>query len=149
VFSQPTGVLSVQTIAANNYASWVSYWTNAVPGFTNTAGTADPDGDTFNNDMEFAFDGNPTVGSPALLAASTVGTNAVFNYVARKNPPGGVTYQVQSTTNLTNGWTNAAVTVSNSANTNSINIPADYERKEFTVSSSGSLFFRVQATIAP
>lgn len=54
---------------------------------------------------------------PAPLTAAKLGTNTVFNYVARKVPPGGATYQVQSTGNLTNGWTNSAVTVSNSANT--------------------------------
>jgi autotransporter-associated beta strand protein len=151
VFAQSNGVLQVQsTNPVSNYGSWVSYWTNAVPGFTNTAGTANPDGDPFNNNMEFAFDGNPTIGSPALLTATKVGTNTVFNFVARKNPPGGVTYQVQSTTNLASGpWTTNAVTVSNSANTNGLNIPADYERKEFVVPASGGQFFRVQATIAP
>jgi hypothetical protein len=57
---------------------------------------------------------------------------------------------VQSTTNLAVGlWASNAVTVSNSANTNGINIPADYERKEFTVPAAGKEFYRVQATIAP
>jgi autotransporter-associated beta strand protein len=149
VFAQSNGVLSVQsTNPAGNYSSWVAYWTNLYPGFTNTAGTDNPDGDPFDNNQEFAFDGNPTVGSPALLTAVKSGTNTVFNYVARKNPPGGVTYQVQATTNLAAGpWTNASVTVSNSANTNGINIPADYERKEFVVPASGAMFYRVQGTI--
>jgi hypothetical protein len=40
------------------------------------------------------------------------------------------------------------VTVSNSANTNGLNIPADYERKEFVVPAAGNGFYRVQATIA-
>jgi fibronectin-binding autotransporter adhesin len=145
-----SGVLTVTNGGPmNNYANWVSYWTNAVPGFTNTASTDNPDGDPFDNNKEFAFDGNPTVGSPALLTATKVGTNTIFNYVARKNPPGGVTYQVQFTTNLTTGWTDSPVTISNSANTNGINIPADYERKEFNVPAAGKEFYRVQATIAP
>jgi autotransporter-associated beta strand protein len=151
VFAQSNGVLSVQsTNPVGNYSSWVAYWTNLYPGFTNTAGTDNPDGDPFDNNEEFAFDGNPTVGSPALLTAVKSGTNTVFNYVARKNPPGGVTYQVQATTNLAAGpWTNASVTVSNSANTDGLNIPADYERKEFIVPVPGQQFFRVQAIIAP
>jgi len=145
-----SGVLTVTNGGGptNNYTNWLTNYpsltgTNALPG-------ADPDGDQFTNEKEFAFDGNPTIGSPAFLTAVKVGTNSVFNYVARKTPPGGVTYQVQSTTNLAVGlWASNAVTVSNSANTNGINIPADYERKEFTVPAAGKEFYRVQATIAP
>jgi hypothetical protein len=149
-FAQSNSVLSVTTNApSGGYGAWVSYWQGIYPGFTNTAGTADPDADSFNNSLEFAFDGNPAVGSPALLTATKVGTNSVFNYVARKDPPGGATYQVQTTGNLATGWTNSAVTISNSANTNGINIPADYERKEFTAPASGKAFYRVQSTIAP
>jgi len=148
VFSQPTGILSVQAAALDNYANWLTNYPSLTG--TNALLGADPDGDGFNNGTEFAFDGNPTIGSPAFLTATKVGTNAIFNYVARKNPPGGVTYQVQSTTNLAVGlWASNAVTVSNSANTNGINIPADYERKEFTVPAAGKEFYRVQATIAP
>ncbi len=150
VFAQSNGVLSVQEAAVDNYASWVSYWQGVDAGFTNTAGTANPDGDPFDNNLEFAFDGNPTVGTPALLAATKVGTNSVFNYVARKDPPGGVTYQVQSTTNLATGpWITNAVTVSNAANQSGLNIPADYERKEFVVPAAAGNFFRVRAILAP
>jgi autotransporter-associated beta strand protein len=148
VFSQPTGILSVQAAALDNYANWLTNYPSLTG--TNALRGADPDGDGFNNGTEFAFDGNPTIGSPAFLTATKVGTNAIFNYVARKNPPGGVSYQVQSTTNLAVGlWASNAVTVSNSANTNGINIPADYERKEFTVPAAGKEFYRVQATLAP
>jgi fibronectin-binding autotransporter adhesin len=149
VYTQSNSVLTVQS-SANNYASWVSFWQGVNPGFTNTAGAADPDGDSFDNNEEFAFDGNPTVGTAALLTATKVGANAVFQWVQRKNPPGGVTYQVRGTTNLATGpWTNAVVTVTNSANTNGINIPADYERKEFQVPATNRSFYRVQAEIAP
>lgn len=151
VFSQSTGILTVQSGAANNYDSWVSYWQTVDPGFTNTSGAADPDGDGFSNDEEFAFDGNPTVGTAALMAASKTGTNAVFTYVARKTPPGGVSYQVQGTTNLAAGpWTNASgLSISNSTNQSGINIPADYERKEFQVPVTNRHFYRVKAAIAP
>lgn len=150
IFQQSTGVLTVGAPATNNYASWVTYWQGVNPGFTNTAGTDDPDGDSFDNNKEFAFDGNPTIGTPALLKAVKSGTNAVFQFIARKNPPGGVTYQVEHTTNLAAGpWTNSSVTVSNATDQSGLNIPADYERREFTVPASGSDFFRVQATVAP
>lgn len=150
VFQQATGLLTVGAPATNNYAGWVSYWQGVDPGFTNTAGTGNPDGDPYNNNSEFAFDGNPTVGSPAFLTAAKAGTNTVFNWAQRKNPPGGVTYQVKTTPNLTTGpWTNAAVTVSNSANQSGLNIPADYERKEFIVPGTNNQFFRVEAVVAP
>jgi hypothetical protein len=71
----------------------------------------------------------------------------VLQYVARNS---GVTYTVKGTTNLaTGGWTNASVTVTNSSDTNSINIPADYTRKEFRVPAAGNQFFRVEAVNTP
>jgi fibronectin-binding autotransporter adhesin len=148
VFAQSNGMLVVQSTGAPTpYNAWVAYWQGVDPGFTNTAGSADPEGDTFINNLEFAFDGNPTIGSPALLTAVKSGTNAVFRYVARNS---GVTYAVDATTNLaTGGWTNASVTITNSAETNNINIPADYTRKEFTVPAGSREFFRVRAVITP
>jgi fibronectin-binding autotransporter adhesin len=149
-FVQSTGVLSVSgDTPVDNYAAWVGYWQTASGGtFTNTAGVADPDGDGFDNNMEFAFDGNPTVGTPALLTATKSGADAVFNFVARKDPPGGATYQVEATADLAVGpWTNSAVTVSNSLNQTGILVPAEYERREFTVPASAKDFYRVRAAI--
>jgi autotransporter-associated beta strand protein len=149
VFAQSNGVLSVQsTGGVTPYNAWVGYWQGIDSTFTNTAGTDNPDGDPFDNNEEFAFDGNPTIGTGALLTAVQVGTNAVFNYVAQTNT-NAVTYLVQSTTNLTNSWTNASVTISNSLNqTNPVISQTNiYERKEFVVPASGAMFYRVQGTI--
>ncbi|MFM8716872.1 MAG: autotransporter-associated beta strand repeat-containing protein, partial [Spartobacteria bacterium] len=150
VFAQSTGVLSVQsTGSVTPYNAWVSYWQAIDPSFTNTAGTDNPDGDPFNNNMEFAFDGNPTIGTPALLTATNVGTDAVFNYVALTNT-NAATYQVQNTTNLASGpWTNSTVTISNSTNQSGISQPNNYVRKEFVVPATSTSFYRVRATIAP
>ena len=146
-FTQSSGVLTVVGTNTAPYSAWVGYWQGVDPGFTNTAGAADPDGDGFDNNLEFAFDGNPTVGTPALLSVTSSGTNAVFRYVARNT---GATYGVRGTTNLAGGpWTNALVTVTNSAETNNVFLPADYTRKEFTVPAAGREFFRVEAVIAP
>lgn len=142
-----SGVLSVTngSTPTNNYDSWVAFWqTNSGGTFTNTGGASDPDGDGFVNNLEFAFDGNPTVGTPALMTVTPAGTNAVFNWVERI---AGASYEVQKNTTLTNAWGPAVVTISNSANTNGILIPADYLRKEFVVPASGKDFYRVQATI--
>ena len=143
-----TGVLSITNgeAPADNYASWLTNY----PSLTgpNTNGTADPDGDGFINNLEFAFDGNPTVGTPALMTVTPAGTNAVFNYVVRKNPPGGVTYEVQKSTALTNGWSAATgLAISNSLDQTGLLIPADYERKEFIIPASGKDFYRVQGII--
>jgi len=148
VFAQSNSVLSVQSTGAPTpYNAWVAYWQGVDSSFTNTAGTDNPDGDPFDNNEEFAFDGNPTVGSPALLTATMVGTNAVFNYVALTNT-NAVTYAVQSTTNLAAGpWTDSAVTISNSLNQSNISQTNSYLRKEFTVPAAGQEFFRVQAVM--
>jgi fibronectin-binding autotransporter adhesin len=143
-----TGVLSITNGGepTNNYASWLTNY----PSLTgpDALGTADPDGDGFSNNLEYAFDGNPTVGTPALLTVTKSGSDAVFNFVARKNPPGGVTYDVQSTANLASGpWGSAGITPSISTNQSGILIPADYERRQFSVPASGKNFYRVQGTI--
>jgi hypothetical protein len=150
VFAQSSGVLSVQsTGGVTPYSAWVAYWQTNSAGFTNTAGTANPDGDPFDNNEEFAFDGNPTIGTGALLTATKVGTNAVFNYVALTNT-NAVTYQVQNTTNLSAGpWSNSVVTISNSANQSGISQTNNYLRKEFVVPATTNNFYRVQAAIAP
>jgi autotransporter-associated beta strand protein len=150
VFAQANGVLSVQSAASPSpYNSWVSYWQILYPSFTNTGGTENPDGDPFDNNEEFAFDGNPMIGTGALLTVTPVGTNAVFNYVALTNT-NAVTYQVQNTTNLSAGpWSNTVVTISNSANQSGISQTNNYLRKEFVVPATTNNFYRVQAAIAP
>ena len=143
------GELHITNGGVTPYNAWVAYWQTNSSGFTNTAGTDNPDGDPFDNNEEFAFDGNPTIGTAALLTVVKVGTNTVFNYVALTNT-NAVTYNVQATTNLSTGpWTNSAVSVTNSTNQTGLNIPAYYTRKEFVVPASGEGFYRVQATIAP
>jgi len=141
-----TGVISV-TGSGSAYDAWTGYWQALFPGFTDTAGEADPDGDGFTNDLEFAFDGNPAVGTPSLLSISASGSNAVVSWVQRNS---GVTYAVQGTTNLASGaWTNASVTIGDSPDQSRILIPAEYTRKEFVVPVSSRQFFRVVAEWAP
>ncbi len=150
VFAQSNGVLTVQSAVTDHYAEWVGDWQEVDPSFTDTAGSADPDADTFNNTVELAFAGNPVGGDGTLLTARSTGAETVFSYVARKSPPGGVDYVVQATTNLVNGpWTNAAVTITNADNQAGLPAPADYERKEFAVAATNREFFRVQAVMAP
>jgi autotransporter-associated beta strand protein len=148
VFAQSNGVLSVQPAGSPSpYNSWVSYWQGIDPTFTSTAGTDNPDGDPFDNNEEFAFDGNPTIGTGALLTAVQRGTNAVFNYVAMTNT-NAATYVVQNTTNLSTGpWTNSSVTISTSTNQGGISQTNLYLRKEFVVPMTNNNFYRVRAFI--
>ena len=145
-FEQSTGVLSVSGGApAGNYANWLTNFPSLTG--TNALGSADPDGDGFINDLEYAFDGNPTVGTPALMTVTAVGTNAVFNWVERTN---GVIYEVQTSGNLTNAWTGpAAVTISNSTNQSGVLLAPEYVRREFVLPALGKNFYRVRATVLP
>ncbi|MBE2180648.1 MAG: autotransporter-associated beta strand repeat-containing protein [Chthoniobacterales bacterium] len=143
-FSQASGVLEV-TAVANAYTSWLTNYpsltgTNAVP-------SADPDSDGFNNGTEFAFDGNPTMGTPALMTAVKGGTNVLFRYVGRIDSA--TNYHVLSTANLATGpWvTNTNVTVTNSADQSGILLPAEYVRREFSVPGTNNGFYRIEATV--
>jgi fibronectin-binding autotransporter adhesin len=147
-FAQSSGILSVLNTNATPYDGWTTYWQTLYPGFTNTAPGDNPDGDPFDNGEEFAFDGNPAVGSPALLRAAKSGTNTVFSWVERNT---GATYQVQGAASLSVGpWTNTTgLTITNSPDQSGISQTNLYTRKEFTVPGAGSSFTRIKASVAP
>jgi len=147
IFSQSSGVLSVRSLGGvTPYNAWVNSW----PGFIQTTPTDDPDGDGYNNNIEFAFGGNPTIGTGAVLTAVLVGSDVVFSYVAMITPPDAVIYEVQTTTDLSaSSWSKSDVIPTRSANQEGINQPSSYERKEFRTPATAKGFYRVQATIAP
>jgi len=144
-FVQTNGVLSVVGAPLSPYNVWTSIY--GLTG-TNAVGTADPDNDGFNNNTEYAFDGNPTVGSPAFARATRSGTNTVVSFVGRKVPTE-ATYIVLSTTNLSLGpWTtNNSVVVTNAADQSGILLTNDYERREFTAPAGLRNFFRIKAEV--
>jgi hypothetical protein len=141
-FVQATGVLSIPGAGPTNaYGQWLTNYPSLTG--TNTNAAADPDGDGFANGSEFAFGGNPTVGSPALMAAQKSGTNANISFIAATNA---VTYTVRTTTNLASGpWTNAAVTLSNSPDQSGV-LLTNYVRRQFTVPASSNAFYKVEAS---
>ena len=155
-----SGQVSVSNIAPvlTPYGSWLTNYpsiTNFPGGAANTNGAADPDGDGFNNNMEFAFDGNPTVGTPALIGAASSGGSVVVSFLASTNT-NAVSYMVQSTTNLSTGpWAdNSGLTASITNSANQTNPPIlltpAYVRREFTAPmATSNSFYRVRATIAP
>ena len=108
------------------YSNWLTNYSSLTG--ANTNGTADPDGDGFINDVEYAFGGNPTVGTPALLviASSNISFIGLSNAVSD--------YTVQNTTNLATGpWTNSPAPLSNTAPPFPIPLPAGYQGMGFTV----------------
>jgi autotransporter-associated beta strand protein len=132
------------------YGSWLTNYPSLTG--SNTNGTADPDGDGFNNNMEFAFDGNPTVGSPAMISVVSSGASSVFSFLASTNTAA-VSYMVQSTTNLATGpWgdnSGVTATITNSANQANVPLYPSYLRREFRVTPTGTnSFYRVKATIS-
>ena len=155
-----SGQVSVSNVAPvlTPYGSWLTNYpsiTNFPGGAANTNGAADPDGDGFNNNMEFAFDGNPTVGTPALIGAASSGGSVVVSFLASTNT-NAVSYMVQSTTNLSTGpWAdNSGLTASITNSANQTNPPIlltpAYVRREFTAPmATSNSFYRVRATIAP
>ncbi|MDA1204429.1 MAG: autotransporter-associated beta strand repeat-containing protein [Verrucomicrobia bacterium] len=141
------GQLAITSSGVAPYDAWVAYWQNVDPAFTSTAGTDDPDGDLFDNNEEFAFDGNPTIGTGALLTATMVGRDVSFSYVALDDA-NTATYVVQATSDLAVGlWTNSAVVVTNSPDQSGISLPDLYSRKGFVVPVTNREFYRVQAAI--
>ena len=100
------------------------------------------------NDTEFAFDGNPTVPTASLLSTSASVGNMTVSFIARNTTPAGATYQVQETTNLNTGFVSSNATVIESPDQTGILVPAQYQRRQFTVPTIESKkFYRIQATL--
>ena len=134
-----TGTPTVNPSAFLSYVEWLT----AYPGLTNTAGSADPDGDGFVNFAEYAFDGNPTVGTPELLSWSNGTGTATFRFVGLRG--GETNYTVQNTTNLkTSVFTNTAIPTSVSPDQSGVLLDTFFEKREFTVPlGSTNNFYRV------
>lgn len=109
-------------------------------------GTSDPDGDSFINDLEFAFGTDPKVSSAAPVSASSDGSNLVVSCLMRGT---GVTYVVQTKEDLASAspWSTASVSVVNGPQSPA---PADgYVRRQFSVPLAGRAFYRVQVVVGP
>jgi hypothetical protein len=132
----------------NPYNSWASGFgldPDVTTGPNAGAPTADPDGDGFNNQQEFAFGTNPTLGSPSLLSTTASGGNLIVRWLERA----GVTYNPQSTANLATTAFGPDAEISVVAGPADPAPPAGYTRKQFTVPATGNKFYRVTATTSP
>ena len=129
----------------NPYNTWADSFgldPAVTTGPTAGAPTADPDGDGFNNQQEYAFGTSPIVGSPSLLSTESSGGNLIVRWLERA----GVTYTPQSTANLaTTAFANDD-TITVVAGPTDPAPPAGYTRKQFSVLATGNKFYRVSAT---
>jgi len=141
-------VAGTVTAPSGDYDAWAGGFgldPNVTTGPNAGAPTADPDGDGFTNEQEFAFGTNPTVGNAALLQATTDGNgNLVFTYIERD---AGVTYAIETRANLSTGsWLAAGLTPTNSPDQSGVE--SGYTRKQFIVADpEGNAFYRVRASI--
>ena len=137
-FDPASQAFSILGSGGNAYDTWASGF--GLDPATTGAPTADPDGDSFSNAQEYAFGTNPTQGNDSLLTSTASGGNLVVTWLQRSD----VTYNVQSTGNLTTSFANDG-TVSVVDGPVSPTPPAGYTRKQLSVPASGSKFYRVTA----
>lgn len=145
-----SGVVFVSgTDSGGAFNSWMANYSSLTG--SDSIPSADPDGDGFCNAAEFAFGGNPTAGTPSLLSVVRRGAEAVFRFIARKNPPGGVAYVVRQRESMhTGSWSpDTGVDIAVAADQTAVSIPTDYERREFSVPLAERRFYDVQATFMP
>ena len=160
-----TGATSQQVAVSGTvtlpYEDWVAYWNSPSGTFTGATanGSADPDSDGYSNTTEFAFDADPLSPTASLITVAPAGGNITITFLARVgnstvwtagNATGnGANYQIQSSGNLTLGFSSAD-DVSNIARADDQTgiQPADfpYVRWEFQAPISGEKkFYRVRA----
>jgi hypothetical protein len=128
---------------AGGYDTWASGF--GLDPATDGAPTADPDGDSFTNEQEYAFGTNPTEGNGSMTAIYVPADDLTVTWFERPD----VTYNVQSTADLgATGFANdGTVTVVDGPTDPAP--PTGYTRKQFTVPVSGQKFYRVTGTTSP
>jgi hypothetical protein len=139
----------------NHYDVWAS--SHGLSGFA-ASGEADPDGDGFKNMIEFALGGNPVVATISLLDMRNEGGNTKISFLARttngtswnagRTVGSGVTYQLESTTNLSDRFLPASAVVSLSADQSGTQSGGfTYQRWECSIATNSSTgFYRLQST---
>lgn len=131
------------TPSGSAYDTWVSGYSltgeSAEPG-------ADPDGDGFTNQQEYAFGTNPTEATAGLVSTVSVDGQLVVSFLTREN----LSYGVQTTDNLASiaFAIDEAIAIENGSLEPAP--PTGYIRKQFTITPSGDRnFYRVIAMDQP
>jgi len=120
------------------FQSWMAGY-----GFSGSTalGSADPDGDGWNNAQEFAFGLAPNAAGGTLLKIESSGSGAKIAYLQRS----GVRYAVKSSTDLT-VWITGTVIPSKS-DPQPGGLPSGYEQWEATLNGGDKGFLKVEATV--
>ena len=144
-FVESTGVLTLTASGGNDYSTWANVYSPA--DVSNPV--ADNDGDGLNNQQEYAFGLNPTLGSSVTpIVVSLDKTTGTFSYTRRATSLNtGITYTVETSTDLASWPVDAAATQTVTSTV------AGVETVAVTVSgaplTAQTLFVRVKALLAP
>jgi hypothetical protein len=126
---------------------YYSEWLTNYPSLSDTSRLADPDKDGFNNETEFALDGDPTQATPDLIQVAGDESQVLFTFVAHNELfPG--SYAILASTNLLEVpfATDRSVTVSDSPDQSGVLLTDTYTRRQFSGPADvGTKFFRVRA----
>jgi hypothetical protein len=109
---------------------------------------ADPDMDSFSNELEYAFGTSPIAPDASLLDVEHDGASVFVSYVARKS---GVAYALLQKSDLADqvpGWADSGRVPSVDTDQTGVLNPDEYVRMIFSAPAAGSRdFYRVRATI--
>ncbi len=118
--------------------------------------TADPNGDSLSNVLDYAFGLNPLVRGttgPAGLSQVTIQNIGGVNYLTitfrERTPPGDLTYTPQTSNAATGPWTANAVLVGTPVNNGDGTETVTYRDSQPFNSSNPLRFMRVNITVAP
>jgi hypothetical protein len=144
-FVESTGMLTLTTSGGGDYSTWANVYSPA--DVSNPV--ADNDGDGLNNQQEYAFGLNPTLGSSVTpITVSLDKTTGTFSYTRRATSLNtGITYTVETSTDLASWPVDAAATQTVTSSLDGV------ETVAVTVSgaplTAQTLFVRVKAVPAP
>ena len=144
-FVESTGMLTLTASGGGDYSTWANVYSPA--DVSNPV--ADNDGDGLNNQQEYAFGLNPTLGSSVTpIVVSLDKTTGTFSYTRRATSLNtGITYTVETSTDLASWPVDAAATQTVTSTV------AGVETVAVTVSgaplTAQTLFVRVKALLAP
>jgi len=124
-------------LVSNPYDAWKTQITNGLDGRTE-----DADGDGFNNLEEFLFGTSPIAGSGSLVTTTASGNNLVLRWLQRETA---ATYTLkQSATLAAESWTTVVSPIP-APDADQSGTPANYDRYQVTLPSSGGRsFFSIQ-----